>query len=149
MILEYYSDSPYSQQMVYAKFIELWVEFARNINIETSLENLNYPKQVSEIINYIYAHCATVTLAETAEKFNFSTGYLSSYILKYTHRSFNELLRHFKLQTAARYLTHSDLSIEMIADSVGYNDTSYFRKIFKTEFGMSPREYRHARRTYS
>jgi transcriptional regulator GlxA family with amidase domain len=46
------------------------------------------------------------------------------------------------MKTAAFLLENTSLSIMDISFTVGYENTSYFHKIFREKFGMSPREYR-------
>jgi AraC-like DNA-binding protein len=46
------------------------------------------------------------------------------------------------LSVAAEKLSISDLPIKEIALSVGINDALYFSKLFKKEYGISPRVYR-------
>ncbi len=40
------------------------------------------------------------------------------------------------------YLAETELSISRICAMVGFNNSSYFSKIFKQEVGMPPNEYR-------
>lgn len=51
-------------------------------------------------------------------------------------------INHYRLSVAAEKLSESDLHIKEIACAVGINDPLYFSKLFKNEYGMSPREYR-------
>ena len=51
-------------------------------------------------------------------------------------------INHYRLSVAGEKLSISDLPIKEIALSVGINDALYFSKLFKNEYGMSPREYR-------
>jgi len=45
---------------------------------------------------------------------------------------------------AARLLKSSDESILMIAESSGFDNLSYFNRIFKRKYGSSPGAYRKA-----
>ena len=47
-----------------------------------------------------------------------------------------------QLDHAARPLVSSALPVEEIAERCGQGNVSYFTKLFKKRFGMSPREYR-------
>lgn len=47
-----------------------------------------------------------------------------------------------RMYTAAGLLTKTRLHISEIAQKTGYPDNQYFSKVFKQNFGMSPREYR-------
>jgi AraC family transcriptional regulator of arabinose operon len=54
-----------------------------------------------------------------------------------TNTSLNLRLRH-----ATRLLEHSSQSIEAIAQQAGFSSASYFSRLFRQRFGMSPRAYR-------
>lgn len=53
--------------------------------------------------------------------------------------TFSAYLRKLRLTEAARLLSQrDDASVTQIAFSVGYRDVSYFRKLFKSEYGCTP-----------
>lgn len=53
--------------------------------------------------------------------------------------TFSTYLRKLRLAEAARLLSQrDDASVTQIASSVGYRDVSYFRKLFKNEYGSTP-----------
>ena len=56
-----------------------------------------------------------------------------------TIRAYANLL---KLEDAKKLLSETDLSITEIALDTGFNDVSYFIKLFKKQFGISPLKYR-------
>lgn len=51
-------------------------------------------------------------------------------------------LNSLRLNTAANYLIHSDLEILDICMKVGFDNLSYFYRIFKQKYGMTPKQYR-------
>ena len=53
-----------------------------------------------------------------------------------------ELLQKHRMETAARLLRRSDWNIQQIITYVGYENTSYFYRLFHERYGLSPREYR-------
>ena len=53
-----------------------------------------------------------------------------------------ELLQQKRLSQTEYLLTNSNMKIFDIAASVGYNNMSYFHRIFEERFGMSPKKYR-------
>ncbi|MEQ5836773.1 AraC family transcriptional regulator [Marinobacter sp. NFXS9] len=53
---------------------------------------------------------------------------------------------HLKVERACQLLDNSDLSFRSISDSLGYEDSYYFSRLFKKVMGVSPRDYRHTRR---
>lgn len=143
MIREYYGKRPYYQQVLYSKLIELWSLFARQKDEKrSSRTDASDPDGLDEILSYMQKQCRSVTLEEVAKKFGFSVSHLSRYIDKYTGYKFNQIIHQFKMQSAVSYLLHSELPIAEVAEIVGYNDVSYFRKVFKKDFGVSPGSYR-------
>lgn len=60
--------------------------------------------------------------------------------------SFREILERLLSELAARHLLDSDLNVETIALTLGYNDASAFRKAFHRWYGQSPTQYRRAMR---
>lgn len=53
----------------------------------------------------------------------------------------SEYLRKFRLQKAANLLLDPSASVSEIAFAVGFNNLSYFSKVFNKEFGVLPSEY--------
>jgi signal transduction histidine kinase/ligand-binding sensor domain-containing protein/DNA-binding response OmpR family regulator len=53
----------------------------------------------------------------------------------------NEFIRTYRLRKAAKMITETNLSISEIAYNVGFNDSLYFSKCFKKQFGTSPSKY--------
>lgn len=57
-----------------------------------------------------------------------------------------EFLRKYRINTAARMLIETDMSVSQIIECVGIESASYFSKVFKQEFGETPSEYQKQRR---
>lgn len=51
-------------------------------------------------------------------------------------------IRKYRLQVAMNLLRTTDMNVSEIAYEVGFNDPNYFSRVFKTEFGNSPLDYR-------
>lgn len=47
-----------------------------------------------------------------------------------------------RLEEAKRRLESSEMSVEAVANGVGYEDTTFFRRLFRRRVGVTPREYR-------
>jgi AraC-like DNA-binding protein len=61
--------------------------------------------------------------------------------------TFSAYLNKLRLSEAARLLAAQDnANVEAIAHSVGYSDVSYFRKLFKNEYGCTPGAFVSGRR---
>jgi len=83
-----------------------------------------------------------VELAELAEELGLSPSRTGHVVRELFGRTFPELVRSVKMREAAERLAATDLPIGEVAALVGYEDQSYFSRLFAREFGMPPREYR-------
>lgn len=98
---------------------------------------------VSQIIGEIQSRYTTdITLTELAEKYNVSVSHLSSLIKSELNLPFSEYITSKRIQMAKELLRDEILSIEQIAEQVGYHDYFYFTKVFKKTVGISPSKYR-------
>ncbi len=97
---------------------------------------------VLKILSYIDTSYRAASLTEfaTTEKADIYT--LSRILKKETGRSFKELLQEKRLSRACTLLSSSHASVADIAASVGYENTSFFHRLFRRVYGVSPRDYR-------
>ena len=85
------------------------------------------------------------SLSNVARAYGVSLAYVSECVRTQTGRTYKELLQKHRMETAARLLRRSDLNIQQIIAQVGYENTSYFYRLFHERYGLSPREYRMVR----
>ncbi len=57
-------------------------------------------------------------------------------------RTVTEYVRHIRLEKARELLNKADLNISQVVYSIGFTSRSYFSKIFKEKYDISPNEYR-------
>lgn len=101
--------------------------------------------QQREILTYIQQYYTDkITLANLAEHFHLSEKYLSRYFKKHFYISFSQYLSHLRLSHAKSLLETSDLSITEIAASAGFPSVSFFIRSFKSNYGITPLQYRKA-----
>ncbi|WP_299226245.1 AraC family transcriptional regulator [uncultured Psychroserpens sp.] len=55
--------------------------------------------------------------------------------------SVNEYIKNYRIERAKTLIENSDLNITEITYKIGINSRSYFSKLFKERFGISPSEY--------
>ncbi|MGJ8592606.1 MAG: helix-turn-helix domain-containing protein [Aquaticitalea sp.] len=55
-------------------------------------------------------------------------------------RTVTEYIRHIRLETARDLMDSTDLNISQIVYTIGFTSRSYFSKIFKEKYGMTPME---------
>ncbi len=84
----------------------------------------------------------TLSTTEMAQQVGMSTRNFSRRFKQAIGKTPLQYLHDFRLKSAQDLLQSSNLSIGDIADRVGYSDPSYFNKLFRREFSVTPREYR-------
>lgn len=83
-----------------------------------------------------------ITLTGFSEKHNISVGHLSNLLKERLGMSFSEYITAKRVQKAKELLADERLSVEKVANEVGYKDYFYFTKVFKKAVGISPSKYR-------
>ncbi len=99
--------------------------------------------------SYIDENIATANLLELSQKLGYSTVYTGNLIKKITGHSFSKLVQAKRCSLAAELLQETDLSIEEIIRVVGYENESFFRRIFKEKYGLNPLEYKKNKNQYN
>ncbi len=97
---------------------------------------------VMSAMSEIEENYATASLNNVAKRCNVSPAYVSTTVKTVTGKTFKEHLMEKRLSKAAYLLKSSSLSVSDIIVMVGYENTSYFYRIFTEKFGMSPKVYR-------
>lgn len=82
------------------------------------------------------------TVSDIAYEINITEEHFCRIFKQYMGYRPVEYINILKLQRAREMLSDSSLHIYDIAYSVGFNDISYFCKLFKKAFGISPSKYR-------
>lgn len=98
--------------------------------------------RIATILRYLENNFADCTLEKTADFFGMSPNYLTSYIKKYTGYSFKQLVQQYRLKKAAKLLKTTKLSVQTIANEVGYENMGFFNKKFVAIYDCKPGEYR-------
>ena len=84
----------------------------------------------------------TITMTEMAGISSMSPRNLIRRFEQATSNTPLEYLQRFRIENAKKMLENRNDGIEQIAMKCGYEDMSFFRKVFKRHVGMTPREYK-------
>lgn len=93
-------------------------------------------------LRYIEENYRDATLEELAKMENKSIYQLSRMVRSHTGYTFKELLQMKRMNKAEELLMRTTLPISDIIAAVGYDNSSYFFRLFKEKHQMSPRRYR-------
>jgi YesN/AraC family two-component response regulator len=111
-------------------------------NLLTSVYNGN-SKIVSNAIKYVNSNFSKrITLKDIEENLHVNSSYFSSLFKNEMGITFICYINQVKIDYACNLLKDSTLSIIDIALEIGFDDQSYFTKVFKKQCGMTPKEYR-------
>jgi AraC-like DNA-binding protein len=94
------------------------------------------------VLRYIEDHYADGSLTEIADILHYDVTWLSREIKRRTGKTYTELLQEKRLSQAAWLLKNTRQKVADIGISVGYENLSYFHRIFAQHFGISPKAYR-------
>lgn len=111
--------------------------------VKFSDNNLKKLSIIDEIKFYLDVnYTEKVKLKDLARKFGIHPNYLTRMFHAKYGISPKQYLTSLRLYRACKLLTTTDLSIAIIASSLGFDDQFIFSKIFKKEYDMSPSVYR-------
>lgn len=97
---------------------------------------------IQKVQEYAAGHLADASLQSIADHVYLNPSYLSKVYKLETGEGISEYLSRLKMESAAHMLRSSSEKIYEIAAKVGYQKTSYFIKVFKDRYGITPQEFR-------
>ena len=125
-----------SQSTMALLFVQL-TDFTETLSYGTKEEST-----LSEIYRYVEANYRTGSLSHAAKTLHYDPFRLSHLIPRLTGKTFTRLLQERRLAQAAYLLQNTRLPVEEVCSAVGYENKSYFHRIFAEQFGTTPKKYR-------
>ncbi|QJD84704.1 AraC family transcriptional regulator [Cohnella herbarum] len=83
-----------------------------------------------------------ISLDRLAERSGYTQSYVSRLFREITEFSPQQYLNELRMSAATSYLYTTNMSVQKIAEAVGYPGIHYFSRMFKKKFGVSPSEWR-------
>lgn len=100
--------------------------------------------RIRKILSYIDKnYMRKLTLGEIAGQIHLCESECSRLFKKHMHISLFEFILQYRIEKSIDYLLNTNDSIAEIAESVGFNDSNYYTKVFRKFKGCSPTKYRH------
>ena len=99
-------------------------------------------ERMSAIMTHIREHIRTVSLTELSQTFYLSTPYLSKLLKEKTGMNFTDIVKGIRLKRARILLKNSAMTVESIAEDVGYQNVENFNRLFKQSYGITPVQFR-------
>ena len=98
--------------------------------------------EILKVLAYIETHYVDGTLTDLAQQMHYDLHSLSREIKRKTGKTYTQLIQEKRLAQAAFLLRNTDRNVSDIAVAVGYENISYFHRIFADAYGKSPKHYR-------
>lgn len=117
------------------------------IFIKDTLKNnpveVEFTEQVIKILNYISQHYQQdISLDDIADSVGLNPKYICTFLKKHTGFSYLTWLHKERIRVAKDLLSQNKLTIEQIANNVGYNSSPQLARVFRKYENMSPSDYR-------
>ncbi|MNN48429.1 Bifunctional transcriptional activator/DNA repair enzyme AdaA [compost metagenome] len=97
------------------------------------------------VMSWIEAHYhEKISMDQLAAALHLSNNYISRIFREETGGSISDYLIARRIKQACRLLDTTDLPVSLIADTIGYDNPSYFIHLFKKVMGVTPLKYRSA-----
>ena len=98
------------------------------------------------VYRYVEEHYKEGELSDLAREMGYDLYWLSRKIRKLTGRTYTDLVQEKRLSQAQFLLLNTNLCVSDVGMAVGYDNLSYFHRIFRERNGMSPGQWRKDRR---
>lgn len=109
--------------------------------LETDKSNAQNRLMIT-VLSYIEEHYKDGELKELADSLHYDLYWLSKEVKKRMGLTYTDLVQTKRLGQAAYLLNTTSMSVMDVAMAVGYDNISYFHRIFQKKYGMTPRTYR-------
>lgn len=112
-------------------------------NNQESVRSTHRISRIKNVLEYIEKHYQSpITLGELAEVAGMNPQYFCRAFKDVTMQSPMDYVIYYRLEQAVRLLTATDMSVMEIALECGFNDCSYFIRVFKKQKQVTPNQYR-------
>lgn len=100
-------------------------------------------RPITEAKHYIQQHYQeALRLEDVSTAVGFNATYFSTLFKKETGQNFMDYLTELRISKAKELLCGEELSVQDVAEQVGYRDLKYFSRLFKKLTGVSPSDYK-------
>lgn len=134
--IKYRSDK---QILAAAKILDVFTEYI----LLKEMVQLSGKQLINRIESYIENHISEeITIERLCFEFNIKRTRLYTIMQQYTSGGVAGFIKKKRLERAKFLIRTTDMKIPEISDAVGFSDYNYFLRVFKKEFGISPKKYR-------
>lgn len=126
-------------------FYLIYSEAIRN-GSEPSASRTRHLERIKQILSYIEQNYKeAISIPEIASFCGFSESHFMRFFKASTGMPFTAYLNDFRLTIAARLLVTTEESVLSVAQECGFFNLSYFNRLFKKKYAVTPSRYRTGR----
>lgn len=130
-----------------AVFYEAFDAIRARLVEKRSMKQDDLIRKINDLIKQNYADM-NLCLNEIARTLDMSPVYISRIYKQQTMTAIVDAINQVRLDIAKEHLERTDWSIVDIAEKSGYASSSYFHRLFKKSFGVTPADYRRVKQQY-
>ena len=144
-ILDCYRGLPlYNDQMI-ESIINIATMLTKYVMFENMVKSQQKPSSVA-IADYVESHlCEKLTVGTVSRGMHMSVSGIYKCMRQSYGCTLSEYITERRIAKAAELLEEGELSVEAVAEAVGFTDAAYFSRRFKKIRGISPLKYRKQR----
>lgn len=133
--------APRSLDEIRSVLVEEFEAVSQKVNDQKRSHNIELKEKIIAYIHESYQE-PNLSRYDVASQFGLAEGYLSHFFKEQAGENFSNYLEGVRIKEASRLLEETDLTIQEIADQVGYNSVQSFRRAFKRVTGLTPSNLR-------
>ncbi|MDO5291987.1 MAG: AraC family transcriptional regulator [bacterium] len=100
-----------------------------------------------KILNYIHQHYTVISaVSEISTVLSISEAYIYQVVKANTTMTPKQYINYLRIRHAKRELEYSNRNLPQIQEICGFHSLSYFVRVFKSQTGMTPTEFRTQRK---
>lgn len=140
MLSEFSFKQPFYREKVSLLLKNLIIDIVRNATLS---EQSNLENKLNTVLSYIHENYAeNITNEQLAKLVNYHPYYLNRVFKKYTGVTLHKYLLDYRISIAENMLFSTEITVEKIAEQVGFNSTNCFISYFKKSKQLTPSKYR-------
>lgn len=135
--------TPESRLSVMIELLIAISDFSESVCTGNSISLTRSEQRLEKVRVYCACNYAgRITLEEVSRHVCMNKSAFCTFMRHTAGMTFSEYLNDMRLERAKDKLRHSDYGIAEIADMCGFQNVTYFNRLFRRKFGCSPKELR-------
>lgn len=131
----------------YSETEQIVSRFTDNICKSENVFSVKISPTLKRAIDYINENYhISLCLSDVADYVHVNKSYLSQLFRNQIGESYSDYIKELRIQKAKNMLISTDSEVTKIAEDVGFSGHNYFSKVFKSEIGLSPTQFRNKNR---